>query len=125
MTRSQQKLLNSICGDLSRQVCINEDGQFVNLDKCYIEHRRRIHKDDFRHALAGKAKGEAERYMPDWDDVEKKITLSISSLRLTLEEADFAIELGYELGSRCDVRWTLSSDSNDYSAVQYENEARN
>lgn len=109
MTPSQQRLLNSVCGDLSRQVAFNGNGEYVNAAKGGI----RLHKDDWRHALSGKAKAETFRVIPDWDAPQRQITLGTSSLRLTVEEADFAIEMAYALGSRCEVRWTLDADGND------------
>lgn len=124
MTRAQMRLLNSLCGDLSKQVAFNAHGKYVNAAEAPGGFGTRLHKDDWRHALAGKAKGQAERYIPDWDDPEKKITPGTSSLRMTVEEADFAIEMAYALGANCDVRWTLlDSDGNDYSAAQYEQES--
>lgn len=103
MTRDQQKRLNAMCGDLAKQVRFGPAG-FVHVMEC--QDGRRWHRDDFRHALAGKAKGETERYMPDWDDTEKQITLGISSLRLTDAEASVAIELAYYLGAKCGVSWS-------------------
>lgn len=112
MNDAQRRLLNSLCGDLSAQVRFSREHGFVNAEEC--PDGRRWHKDDFRHAIAGKVKGQCERYMPDWDDPEKQITLATSSLKLTVEEANVAIEMAYCLGANCGVRWSLDSDSNDF-----------
>lgn len=113
MSPEQRRKLNAMCGDLAAQVRFDsERGIFVNVRQC--PEGRRWHKDDFRHALAGKAKGETERYMPDWDDSQRQITLGVSSLRLSDSEAADAIELAYYVGTRCLVRW---SDPKEQAAL--------
>lgn len=120
LTRDQQKLLNALCGDLERQVCFDESGHYANVRDA--PNGRRLAKDDWRHALAGKAKGAAERYIPDWDSPEKKITLATSSLKLTVEEAGFAIEMAYALGAACGVVW-WGEEEEMRRRAQYEQEA--
>lgn len=110
MTPEQRKKLNAMCGDLSRQARFDRERGFVNAGES--PDGRRWHKDDFRHALSGKATGQPERYMPDWDDPEKQITLGTSSLRLTVEQAAEAIELAYYLGSKCGVVWSEQEAAN-------------
>lgn len=84
MTDEQRRMLNAICGDLSAQV---------------VWHGNRLHKDDWRHMLAGTMKG--WRMMPGIDRGEGApgfIMLGGSSLALSKSQARDAITCGLQIG---------------------------
>lgn len=100
MTKRQQKMLNAICGDLAAQI---------------VWHGNHLHKDDWRHMLAGTMLG--WRMMPAIDRGEGAagfIMLGGSSLKLSKTQAAEAITTGLQIGDHPDeqglkdrpVRWS-------------------
>lgn len=84
VTKAQLKMLNAICGDLSRQV---------------IWHGVRLDKDDYRHMLSGTAAGWRPVPMIDQGDGRfGVILLGSSSLKLTKQQAQDAITMGLAIG---------------------------
>lgn len=83
-TDAQRRMLNAVCGDLSRQI---------------RWHAHRLSKDDFRHLLAGTILG--WRMMPGVDRGEGAapwIMIGGSSLQLTRSQAADAITQGLAIG---------------------------
>ena len=100
MTDAQRRMLNAVCGDLSRQL---------------VWHGNRLSRDDWRHLLAGTMLG--WRMMPAIDRGEGAagfIMLGGSSLDLTKTQATDAIACGLAIGdspesqglSCAPVRWS-------------------
>lgn len=88
ITEEQRRLLNGICGDLARQV---------------VWHGNRLHKDDWRHLLAGTALG--WRMVPGINlghGAPGFVFLGGSSLSLTKQQATDAIQMGLNIGDRPD-----------------------
>lgn len=84
MSREQQKLLNSACGDLAVQIAW---------------HGNRLSKDDWRHFLAGTVLG--WRMLPAYDRGEGApgfIMLGGSSLDLRKAECTEAITIAFNIG---------------------------
>ncbi len=84
MTRKQQRMLNAVCGDLARQI---------------RWHGNSLHKDDWRHMLAGTMLG--WRMMPGIDRGQGApgfIMLGGSSLNLSKSQAADAITTGLQIG---------------------------
>lgn len=85
MTREQQKLLNSACGDLA--------------DGIRFWHGVRFDKDDFRHLIAACVLG--ERIVPGVNTghgVPGMIRMARSSLELTKSQATEAIRMAFDIG---------------------------
>jgi hypothetical protein len=88
MTDEQRRMLNAVCGDLSKQV---------------RWHGNRLSKDDWRHMLAGTMLG--WRMMPGIDRGEGApgfIMLGGSSLNLSKSQAADAITCGLAIGDAPD-----------------------
>ena len=84
ITREQQRLLNSACGDLANQI---------------IWHGLRLSKDDWRHLLAGTVLG--WRTMPGIVNESGQrgwIMLGGSSLDMTKAQTTLAIEMAFFIG---------------------------
>lgn len=84
MSREQQKLLNSACGDLADQI---------------EWHGNNLSKDDWRHFLSGTVMG--WRMMPAYDKGEGApgfIMLGGSSLKLKKSECSEAITMAFHIG---------------------------
>lgn len=84
MTDKQRRMLNAVCEGLSR---------------CIVWHGNRLHKDDWRHMLAGTMLG--WRMMPAIDRGEGAagfIMLGGSSLKLSKTQAKDAITCGLHIG---------------------------
>lgn len=84
MSRAQQKLLNSACGDLAEQL---------------RWHGIVFSKDDFRHFLAAIALG--ERLVPGYNDgmgPPGLIRMARSSLELTKSQATQVIRMAFDIG---------------------------
>lgn len=84
LSEEQRRLLNSACSDLARDL---------------TWHGQRFSKDDWRHFLAGTAKG--WRMVPGING--GFVMLGASSLSLTKAEATEALTMAFELG---DQPWT-------------------
>ena len=102
MTRSQQKRLNAMCGDLAKQVRLNASGHFVNA--AASTDGVRLSKDDWRHIFAGKELG--ERYVRDPEDRNRLVTLAASSKQLGDREASSVIQRIFAFGDEMGVNWT-------------------
>jgi hypothetical protein len=117
MTPEQQRMLNAVCDDLSRQI---------------RWHGNRLSKDDWRHMLAGTMLG--WRMMPGIDRGEGApgfIMLGGSSLNLSKSQAADAITCGLAIGDHPEsqgldakpVRWSdavllgLGFNPNDFREV--------
>lgn len=84
ITDAQKRMLNALCGDLAGQI---------------VWHGNRLHKDDWRHMLAGTMLG--WRMMPGIDmgkGAPGFIMLGGSSLKLTRTQAADAITCGLAIG---------------------------
>ena len=114
MTRAQQRRLNAMCGDLSRQVewfIRAPNGENV---PAYLD------RDDWRHIFSGLQLG--ARYALNPESPERFITLAASSLKLSERDASEVIERMFAFGNARGVVWT---DPKERALMaQYEQEAR-
>ena len=97
MTPAQQKRLNALCGDLAKQVqwSVRING---------VDYPTYLHRDDWRHMWSGIVLG--DRVAPNPESPGRFITLAVSSLRLSVEDASTVMDMIAAFGDGRGVVWT-------------------
>jgi len=97
----QRKLLNATCGDLSKQIRMNDRGEYVHVSVAPFG--RRLSKDDWRGIFVAVALGQESVPHPDGEGF---VMLSKSSKKLSKRAFDSVIQTIWAFGSARQVSWS-------------------